>query len=480
MTLKEMATRSGLSRSSIQFYQSQGLLQPESRKDYSEQDLAALLRVHLLRSLGISLEEIKALHVGAYQLPDVLKRLLEKLGEDQAPSKAICQELLEAGVDYTTLNGALYLRRLEQAAPPAAIREEPGARVQAPWRRFFARNLDLALCTALWQAPLILFGANMALFGQGLILSYVSMMVSLLVMVAVEPLFLSRLGTTPGKAILGLRVTDPSGQRLTYRGAAARTGMVIARGMGFEIPIYNLVRYFKSCAACGRGETLPWEEDSVLTLRTNKDPLRVLGLIAAYCGVVALVVVATLVGRLPDNRGDLTVAQFCENYNQMVRYYSSSTARLNPDGSWVEAPQTNDEGYTPENTIRLEDLFQSAPPQLTFTEEDGVMTGMQMTISEASSEPFLATGQEEMLLSIYAFVMAQDSYTVFSDDLSHLSASIAEHAFTSFDETLFGVRLTCQVDLEGYVASPETGVLFPETETEEGYVCLVFTMEKET
>lgn len=473
MTLNEVERRSGLFQSSIRFYASEGLLSTSGQDDYSEQDLQTLQRIHLLRSLYVSLEEIKALQSGADQLADVLRRQMEQWASgktDRQRHRQICQEILAEGAAYDTLDAQQYLPQLEQPLPPAAL-ENNSDRVQAPWRRFFARTLDMALYTVLWIALLVLLGFHINFLDQGVIISYLKTLVSLVLMVFLEPLFLSKLGTTPGKAILGLRVTDLSGQRLTYRAAAARTGTVISRGMGFEIPIYNLVRYYKSASACGRGEVLPWETKSQLSLRTNKVPLRVLGVAATYCAVVALLVVFALVGRLPDHRGDITVAQFCENYNQMAGYYGVSTKRLNPDGSWMEPPQTNDDTYA------LDDLL-SPPRQLTFTETDGVMTGMQMLVFKEEGSLLTDIGQTEMMLAIQAFVCAQENYDLFSDSISELTNYIAANALCPFDETLFGVKLTCQVDQEN-VAD-----FFSEKDPSESQeaggqdVLLSFTMEK--
>ena len=69
MTIKEMEARTGLTRANIRFYEAEGLITPERRpngyRDYSEEDLAVLQRVKLLRSLHMSLEEIKIANTNA-------------------------------------------------------------------------------------------------------------------------------------------------------------------------------------------------------------------------------------------------------------------------------------------------------------------------------------------------------------------------------------------------------------------------------
>jgi len=69
MTIKEVEARTELERANIRFYEREGILTAKRLKngyrDYSEADVQVLLRVRLLRSLHISLDEIKALRDGA-------------------------------------------------------------------------------------------------------------------------------------------------------------------------------------------------------------------------------------------------------------------------------------------------------------------------------------------------------------------------------------------------------------------------------
>lgn len=56
MTSKEMEARSGVARANIRYYEAEGLLHPKRAKngyrDYSEDDLAALEKIKLLRRGG--------------------------------------------------------------------------------------------------------------------------------------------------------------------------------------------------------------------------------------------------------------------------------------------------------------------------------------------------------------------------------------------------------------------------------------------
>ena len=65
MHIKDVEQRTGLSRANIRYYEQEGLVHPARRKngyrDYSEADLEILEKIKLLRRLGVSVEELKAM-----------------------------------------------------------------------------------------------------------------------------------------------------------------------------------------------------------------------------------------------------------------------------------------------------------------------------------------------------------------------------------------------------------------------------------
>lgn len=83
MTIKEMEQLSGMTRANIRFYESEGLLVPDRARNgyrnYSDADLETLLKIRLLRSLHIPLEDIRALIRGDHPLADVLGNHITEL-----------------------------------------------------------------------------------------------------------------------------------------------------------------------------------------------------------------------------------------------------------------------------------------------------------------------------------------------------------------------------------------------------------------
>ena len=63
MTIKEVETLSGLPRANIRYYESEGLIAPKRAengyREYSQADIDVLLRVKLLRALGLRIDTIK-------------------------------------------------------------------------------------------------------------------------------------------------------------------------------------------------------------------------------------------------------------------------------------------------------------------------------------------------------------------------------------------------------------------------------------
>lgn len=64
MTIKDVEERTGLSRSNIRFYEKEKLIEPSRNesngyRDYSENDVENIKKIAYLRTLGISIEDIR-------------------------------------------------------------------------------------------------------------------------------------------------------------------------------------------------------------------------------------------------------------------------------------------------------------------------------------------------------------------------------------------------------------------------------------
>lgn len=383
MTIKEIEYRSGLPRASVRYYEEQGLLSPtrapNGYRDYSEDDLTALLKIKLLRELDCSLEDILALQRGAVALPQLLERQLAALDAQGAAlerAKALCARLRAEGVTYAQLEPRRYLDEEPPASWDPARDEAP----RHPWRRFFARTLDMALYGTLFRLfrALVLGQSNLNR-PEGDILA-VALMAAVLAL-ALEPVLLHFWGTTPGKWVFRLRLTRDDGQNLSYDHALERTAKVLFFGDCLGLPLAGLVANLLAYRRDRLGRKQPWEREEELYQDTapKESPvvLRAVLLYGAWLvlGVALLTGAEWWVARLPYPHPQ-TVAQFSANYDHILRY--QSTGYVAPDqlltdqGVFADADADADAG-----SYAVYDI--GTPPLLHYeTDGAGRLTGVTL------------------------------------------------------------------------------------------------------
>lgn len=118
MTIKEVEERTGLARSNVRFYEKEGLIQPSRNerngyRDYSEEDIEDIIKIAYLRTLGISVEEIRSMISETITLREVIQRqrkVLEEQLTDLNQSKAMCDKMLSTDdISYASLQVAQYV-----------------------------------------------------------------------------------------------------------------------------------------------------------------------------------------------------------------------------------------------------------------------------------------------------------------------------------------------------------------------------------
>lgn len=477
MTVKEMEQESGMTRANIRYYEAEGLLTPirgaNKYRDYSEEDLETLKKIKLLRSLDFSLEEIKAFQSGSRELSEALDRQLVKLQQEKTQiehSQELCRVMRDDGVRYKTLDAQRYLGILEQGGMPTLPEQDTLAEVRAPWRRYFARYMDLLFYSVVWNVFLALvLGVNIYMRSEaGRMLDNI---VKLLLMLLVEPVLLALFGTTPGKWILGLRVTDNEGKRLSFEEARARTWRMFLYGMGLNIPIWSLFRLWKSYRGCMEEETQEWEYHSAVSLKDERG-----WRIAAYIGVGVLLGVVFVftyrVSALPKNRGDITVAQFSENFNRYSKFYGyTSRYYLNREGKWIEDRS--------QGNVIIIGHGGHDQPVYRFAETDGIVTGVSFSVTSHGGDEWISGYQNEMILAMLAFAGAQKENDIFSKEMERAVEAVGEASFESFELSVCGVRVTCEAAYSGYMEMGAAGfdMLIP-VEGEERWYSLSFSMVK--
>lgn len=141
------------------------------------------------------------------------------------------------------------------SAPPD-MRCVPSGEQHRPWVRFWGRMVDFFLFSSLARIVLTLIYAPAleipdALFGIILLFAYAF----------VESAMLAAWGTTPGKAILKIRLRNGEGSKLSYADALSRAFKVWFRGEGMGIPIVTLITQISAYIRLTRQGITSWDEE---------------------------------------------------------------------------------------------------------------------------------------------------------------------------------------------------------------------------
>lgn len=446
MTIKELETTLGMTRANIRFYEQEGFISParggNNYRIYSEEDVETLRKIKLLRQLGLPLDTIKQVQRGELGLDAALARQQHTLETQRAElewADRVCASMRSDRVEYATLDAQKYLDALDRPAEGEgyfSLKKDSTPMVAFPWRRFFARWLDLFLYGVLWSA----FGMLVLRFNPpgGVFFGLLGRYLNYGTMLVVEPLLLSTWGYTPGKWIFGLQVKDIRGGKPTWTDALARTWGVFAKGEGFGIPIYNLYRYYKSYRACMDCETLPWEEERGYAIKDAK-ALRCVGFVGAAAVLFGLMVLATAQAQMPRHRGMLTAEQYVDNVNDMYHYLTQSSDQvMDENGHW-------------EDKVNVLYVFGDGDPdhQLTLNEE-GKVTAVTLSRDLTGEQVITYDDTFDKQLAALSFAAAVGNYNCVSWMNSGILTAISEGGFGDYTLQAGDVTITQKVTQNGY------------------------------
>ena len=122
MKINEVEALAGITKKNIRFYEDQGLLCPRRNaengyRDYGEEDVKVLLRIRLLRKLGLPIEEIRQMLQGVQTVGDGMRRhmiSLEREKRNLEQSIDLCRELQTLDIPLTSLDAQGLLERMER------------------------------------------------------------------------------------------------------------------------------------------------------------------------------------------------------------------------------------------------------------------------------------------------------------------------------------------------------------------------------
>jgi len=352
MRIQDVEAGTGLDRATIRYYEKEGIIHPfrqeNGYRQYSDSDVDLLLKVKLLRQLGVSIHAIKCLQKGSATFSEVLTQqiqILEGRIQEDTKAKYICQQIQSDGVSFSELNAVHYLSLYQKHNPNLQVFEENAKREVHPWRRYFARVLDYS-----WIRLLVLFIItcvirirpidNLGIEIIGLVCGFLA--------VPILALMLHSWGTTPGKWLLGIAIEDANGGKLSYQSAFERESYLVQYGVCFFIPILSQWRMYSSYQEETRGEQNNWNHNCEI-LYTD----RTAGKRALLAGVIILlsavsVLISTDSVYFPQyRRENLTISQFAENHLDYEKAFDiRSELRLGTDGTWQEDIDTGTYYFT--------------------------------------------------------------------------------------------------------------------------------------
>lgn len=124
-----------------------------------------------------------------------------------------------------------------------------------PWRRYLARITDMGLYGFLWTVVSMMAFSIRRTPGSTLGFQILDFLVTVLLMLALEPVFLAVWGTTPGKRIFGITVRRKDGERLSYEQGLFRAWRVFSSGMGLIFLFIICSECTKIISSAGRGRS---------------------------------------------------------------------------------------------------------------------------------------------------------------------------------------------------------------------------------
>lgn len=466
MTIKDMETRTGMTRANIRFYEKEGLLLPRREengyRDYTEADLQELEKIKLLRMLEVPLEEIRLVQSGQRTLSIVLEKQLVQLSKEQAQLdrvQTVCQEVFDAGTSYAALDAGYYLDNLEKLPLPAT---DAIPRLYEPWRRYFARLFDYAIYSFLLYFVLVFFATIPT--SNNTVLDFVRSILIAALALLLEPFLLHWFGTTPGKWILGLRVTRWDGTKLSYSEALNRTANMLHLGVGWGIPYYGDFCSIRSYIHAKDEQSQPWEADNIQTLK-DKKVWRIPAYIAAYLLMLLLLACVVLYPSLPHHLGNLTTSEFVDNFNAISQ----------SDASLTFTPMLDENGQIFKEPNVIESPFDDT--QFSYDVKDGSLSRVCVHMTnEVYSKSTLPDSTTDLLtFALRSFVQAQAKLPLSHfDQTNYVIYHLENYPLDNWEITANGVRITQEVSSSSQMESATDA-----NPSNEKQLYITFTMEKE-
>lgn len=454
MTIREIEDKTGMTRANVRYYEREGLLSPlrgeNNYRDYSEDDLAALKKIRLLRQLRVPVAQIVRLKNGEVSLDAVLasqSAALEQESRETEEAARLCRALWESHPTYDGLDAEAWLNRspVSETASAQAWKSNDVLFVAPhPWRRWLANGLDYALTVLVLEFFLLAVFHCPVTGENNPFMAWLKTVRSVIFQGLLEALLLCTIGTTPGKWIFGLRVRQRDGSKLSFSQAAYRAAQRFVYGEGGHILLVDLWRNWVSYKACVNEEVLPWDEGIAYscTLHERRHWLCIPAGLLCDAGFVLIAAQALL----PVHQGLLTKEEFVENCETFARQNMESYrySYLDENLIWRES---GDNGII---YYGMSSALEDTPYELQI-DEDGHITAVHVEYESYEDEGLVGSYSGTASILRTAYVFANNRANAFSV-LRELGNDSWDNLNWMEDFTLTDgcVRVSHEVEYRGY------------------------------
>lgn len=154
MTIREIEQQVGISKANIRFYEAEGLLNPKrsanNYREYSPEDAERLKKIKCLRTLGISVTDLRGILKGDQAIGPVMEQRIGEIKaqmEELTMVQTICQDLKQRQVRFESLDPSVPLARLEhlRLIGKGAFSQDQKSKLYPWWK---AAWMWLMLCIA--------------------------------------------------------------------------------------------------------------------------------------------------------------------------------------------------------------------------------------------------------------------------------------------------------------------------------------------
>ncbi len=354
-------------------------------------------------------------------------------------------------------------------------------RIYAPYRRRYARMMDVVIMQALCVLVLVfVFHCKVMQFE---IYSWIMVWLAAAGLALVlEPYFLHWFATTPGKAIFHLQIRKVDGSKLSVSEARERLGEIFSTRFGMMLRGFA-PKGFSGARAnyelegtywYGDGNVdLPWEKHNHSYTIAENSWWRSILCIVLFISCLGVGYFSSYMVKPDFHTGNLTPAEYAENVNHYIRTYAPDSIlngwRLQENGRWE---QQNTGSYV----IRQDGMYSPLPCYIE-TDANGYVEKVSYQLIEVNNDAWITDEFFMKAVLASAFLGDQKNEKIFCEKVSNLQTRLAKEGYKGYNFIEEGLEFTNEVTCSGYDVI--TNMLIPkEPLTEELYVKINFSIQK--